>query len=107
MLPAGHGDSLWIEYGDPQRPTRILIDGGTAQTFKALHARLAALPPDDRRFELFVVTHVDADHIEGAVKLLHDTSLGVQFDDIWFNGWAQLEAATADTLGGVQGEMLT
>ena len=28
MLLAGHGDCLWIEYGDPQAPRRVLIDGG-------------------------------------------------------------------------------
>jgi hypothetical protein len=26
MLPAQHGDCLWIEYGDPAKPRRILVD---------------------------------------------------------------------------------
>lgn len=106
LLPAGHGDCLWIEYGDAASPSRVLIDGGAAGTFTALHRRIEALPQDQRRFELFVVTHVDADHIEGAVRLLHDTSLGVTFGDVWFNGWDHLNAVDA-TLGGVQGEMLS
>ena len=33
MLDAAHGDCLWIEYGDPARPKRILIDTGPAATW--------------------------------------------------------------------------
>jgi hypothetical protein len=54
MLPAGHGDALWIEYGDRDHPHRVLIDGGTGPTYDVLRARVASLPPDDRRFELMV-----------------------------------------------------
>ena len=44
MLPAGHGDALWIEYGDDDRNThRCLIDCGTQQTAKELLRRVAAL----------------------------------------------------------------
>jgi beta-lactamase superfamily II metal-dependent hydrolase len=103
MLPAAQGDALWIEYGDSERPHRILIDGGTAATYDWLRSKVRALPEEDRLFELLVVTHVDADHIEGAVRLLNDPSLQAQFDDIWFNGWEQL----SDMLGPVQGEFLS
>lgn len=34
MLLAGHGDCLWIEYGDPTAPRRVLIDGGATGTYK-------------------------------------------------------------------------
>ncbi len=107
FLPAGHGDCLLIEYGDTENPSRVLIDGGTQGTFPALHARIAAMPADQRHFELFILTHVDADHVEGAVRILHDTSLGVTFGDIWFNGWKHLDAAAGETLGGVSGEMFS
>ena len=63
MLPAGHGDCLWVEWGDGAQRRRMLVDGGTAGSFPALRARLRALPAGERRLELLVVTHVDADHI--------------------------------------------
>ena len=72
MLPAAHGDCLWIEYGDGKQTRRILIDGGPAHTYPALRARILHLPPDARRFELLVITHIDGDHIEGIVRLLQD-----------------------------------
>ncbi len=103
MLPAAQGDALWIEYGGPNDTHRILIDGGTAATYDSLRARVRQLPEGKRRFELMVVTHVDADHIEGAVRLLNDPSLGMEFGDIWFNGWEQL----SDMLGPLQGEFLS
>src|SRR3954452_3360497 len=108
MLPAGHGDCLWIEYGDPGNPRRVLIDGGTQGTYKrALRPKLLALPEEQRRFELFVVSHIDADHIGGAVELLGDTQIGFRPRDIWFNGYRHLPDEPPETLGPVQGEKLT
>jgi hypothetical protein len=108
MLPAGHGDCLWIEYGDPGNPRRVLIDGGTKGTYRrALLPRLQALSEEQRRFELFVVSHIDADHIGGAVELLADPGAGFRPREIWFNGFRHLPEEPTDTLGPVQGEMLT
>ena len=28
MRPAAHGDCLWIEYGESNRPSVVLVDGG-------------------------------------------------------------------------------
>lgn len=106
MLPAEHGDCLWIEYGPAAAPRRLLIDGGTPGTYRALRPRIAALPPAQRRFELLVVSHVDADHIGGVLELLEDADLGASFGDIWFNGWRHLPAAEG-ARGAAQGERLT
>jgi beta-lactamase superfamily II metal-dependent hydrolase len=109
MFPAGHGDCLWIEYGDEESPRRILIDGGTGPTYELLKQRFETLPEDQREFELFIVTHIDADHIEGSVRLLGSLdTLGVSFKEIWFNGWRHLpEDPEDDHLGALQGEFLS
>lgn len=107
MLPARHGDCLWIEYGDPEAPHRVLIDGGTTGTYDRLRERLLALPDNQRRLELLVVTHIDADHIEGVLKLLEDDGLSVCFGDIWFNGWRHLPGSQLEEFGPVQGERLS
>ncbi len=107
-LPAEFGDSLWIEYGATRKPRRVLIDCGTKMVYKnALRARIEALAPADRHFELFIISHVDIDHIGGALDFVADSSaLGVSFGDIWFNGYRQLQAAST-FLGALQGEDLT
>ena len=110
VLPAAHGDALVVTYGRPGNTHRILIDGGPAGTYaKGLHAYLEALDPEDRRFELAIVTHVDTDHIDGALKLMRDEALGLAIADIWFNGWPQVEALAPkdQDRGGLQGEYLT
>jgi hypothetical protein len=108
MLPAAQGDALWIEYGDEAQPRRILIDGGTNSSWpKGLRARMEALSADERTFELLIVTHIDADHIDGALALLRDEALGATFGDVWFNGWRHLPDTPLESLGPVEGELLT
>ncbi len=109
MLPAAHGDCLWLEYGSRGATHRVLIDGGTTSTSGAIRQRIMALPERSRHFELLIVTHVDADHIGGILSLLRDPPEGVSFGDVWFNGFAHLEAATCETgaRGALQGEALS
>src|SRR3989442_2656231 len=102
MLPAGHGDCVWIEYGKVEDPKRILIDAVTLPTYAVLRRRIEALPKGQRRFELFIISHIDTDHIDAAVKLLNSPSLGVRFDQIWFNESKHL--SRPEELGAVQGE---
>ena len=102
MLPAREGDCLWIEYGDANRPRRMLIDGGRQLAYDTLKQRFAALPANQRQFELLILTHVDADHIEGLLKLVKDPDLPVNFKDVWFNGYRHL-SRNLEELGALQG----
>jgi hypothetical protein len=101
MLPADNGDCLWIEYGDPSRPRRILIDCGAVSAARTVASRIELIgAPSERVFELFVLTHIDADHINGVLPLFGNPSLNAHFEDIWFNGWHQV----SQFLGVKQGE---
>jgi hypothetical protein len=75
MLPAAHGDALWIEYGDAGATNRVLIDGGPVPTYKFIEKRIEQVPDGERYFELIVLTHVDADHVEGLVRLFAEKPL--------------------------------
>ncbi len=92
LLPAAHGDAIWIEYGPTSQPHRVLIDGGPAPTYEdGLRRRIAALPEQQRTLELMVVTHIDADHIDGSLILLQELeAMKVNIDELWFNGWPQI-----------------
>lgn len=105
MLPARHGDCLWIEYGKGKTKGRVLIDGGPADTYAHIRRKIDALPPGSRNFELMVLTHVDADHVEGLVRLFADLPLPFSVKQVWFNGWRQM--AKAKTLGALQAEFLS
>jgi hypothetical protein len=55
-----------------------------------------------------VITHVDADHIAGALPLLADPANAKLFKDVWFNGRRHLEPSNVlESFGAVQGEALT
>jgi beta-lactamase superfamily II metal-dependent hydrolase len=91
MLQAVNGDCFFIEYGESEESMHyILIDGGTSGTYKRLKKRLKSIPKEKRHLDLLVVTHIDADHIAGIIKLLEDETLSCSFDDIWFNGYQHL-----------------
>lgn len=109
MLPAAHGDSLWMTYGEPNDPRHVIIDGGLRYTYNHLRQRLLSLPPEHRVVELLVITHVDGDHIEGAIRLMQDSLLGLKIKEIWFNGQPQLDELddpAGPALGPEQGEFL-
>lgn len=111
MLAADHGDCLWIEYGDTLPPKRILIDAGTPRAFsKSLLPKIRAVVIEEGscHFELFVVTHIDADHIGGAVEFLKQTEANnVSIQEIWFNGFFHLSNTSPAVLGVMQAEALT
>ena len=107
MLPARNGDCFLIQYGDPQSPNKIMIDGGTSGAFKVINRKLQRSLSKQRNFALLIITHVDGDHIEGVLKLLSDSDNDVGFDDIWFNGWQHLPGSDFEDFGPVQGEKLT
>src|SRR5688572_9297922 len=99
MLPATFGDSFWITYASAGKKRRILIDGGTAGTRDHLQDLILALPENERRIELVVVSHIDNDHIAGILTMLQKKEMNVEIGDFWFNGRKHLPS---DLLGSKQ-----
>ena len=87
MLPANNGDCLWITYGEaPNGLHHIMIDCGSLSVSSIAAERIRSVD----RVELLVLTHIDADHISGAIELLDDHEVRTRLGDVWFNGWNQL-----------------
>lgn len=99
MLPALHGDSIVVEYGNGRLTRRLLIDGGPIGAFGALQERVR-----ETDFELIVLSHVDGDHIEGLVRLFAEPQPWCfKVKDVWFNGWRHIKEPE-QRLGPQQGE---
>lgn len=115
MLPAGHGDSLLVAYGEQAAPHHMLIDGGPYYTYSGgafvarttLSERVQKLIEAGYPLDLLVITHIDADHIEGVMKLLANWPKNLKIEEVWFNAWRHLKQDPGDLLGPVQGEMLS
>lgn len=107
MLPAAHGDCLWLTYGPAERPRHVLIDGGPEATAPLLQQRIQKeiARAGSLHLELVVVTHIDADHIQGILALLEAPPEGLTIGDVWFNGYHHLQSSSL--LGGVDGERLS
>jgi beta-lactamase superfamily II metal-dependent hydrolase len=105
LLPACHGDAILLEWPDPSsadHPTRrMLVDCGPARAYTDIANRLRELEP--RHIDLLVLTHVDADHIEGMILAVNDAAVGLDVDEVWFNGYPQLAAGE---LAAPHGEIL-
>ena len=60
---------------------------------------------------MLTITHIDTDHIDGAMTLLLD-EMDIEFGDIWFNGRNHAQRPLSPVagnryLGGVQGQVLS
>jgi hypothetical protein len=102
-LNAEEGDCLLLHVGTKQEPLHILIDGGPGGTYlRSLQPRLRELRElhglDDAErlpIELAVLTHTDADHIDGLVAMFedlrktkeHKQALPYRIKRLWYNSF--------------------
>lgn len=111
MNPASEGDALVLSWGEPRELHHAIIDLGRIKDYRANRDYYRTLD----RLELLVVTHIDADHIEGAMPMVAEMGAPVVPGDVWYNGYHHLTAARdrlarpdrREPLGAVQGEKLS
>lgn len=100
VFPAADGDSLLLTWGSPAQ--HMLIDGGRKGVYRTLRPRLAEISEAGGELNLFVLTHIDADHIEGALALADDATPPITVREVWYNGFDQMSHIEA--LGPRQGD---
>jgi hypothetical protein len=110
-FPACEGDCLMLSWGEGTDLRRILIDGGRAATASHVLAYANKCGLKEGAFELFIITHIDRDHIEGAVELLREGAFRALVKEVWFNDRGDLDYAPPrpgfETFGALDGERLT
>lgn len=111
MFPAIEGDCFLVTIQTEAGNERILIDGGRSSTGRAIKEFFEKLPEGERYIDLFIVTHIDADHIAGALKLLDGNPLFPRISEIWFNAYQHLDPARQviayESFGPAQGDKLS
>lgn len=108
VFPASEGDSILIS----TEFSNVLIDAGLSETYHtSIKPRLEELARDFKKLDLLVVTHIDEDHIEGAIELL--TENGESFDfrvieilQVWHNSYRHLQFDKETKIGAAEKEIL-
>ena len=67
MLPAGRGDFFIIKYGTAREEHFIFIDGGDASATVLYKKILIDFLKHNKRIDAIIFTHIDDDHIAGAL----------------------------------------
>jgi hypothetical protein len=83
---AADGDCILLQCRSENRSYKVLVDGGRGSTLSPLRSFFRDMAADDRRIDLFVVSHIDSDHIAGAISIAGDPELAPMVQEIWFNG---------------------
>lgn len=84
VLPSYHGDCILIKTFDINNDEFvILIDGGTAQTFRySLKAELKNIS----HIDLLILTHIDSDHIAGLISFFKSSLIdSIVINEVWMN----------------------
>ncbi len=97
-VQAAHGDCLLLEFGLGTAPDYVLIDGGPSGTYDDhLKAELTRIKATGGTLALAVLSHVDDDHVNGLLDLLHDLVAQrraeepetIAIESIWHNSFGQ------------------
>ena len=102
MLPASEGDSLILSYGANEAAgslRHVVIDGGRKKTWPHLQAELGKIAARGEAVELLLLSHIDADHIDGLLELAQTQQLPLIPKAVWFNSYDQLKGLAS---GGLQ-----
>ncbi len=92
LFPAGNGDAILLDFGE----ALILIDAGYTSTYRDhIKPRLQKLHSEGRSLTKFIITHIDADHISGAIAFIKENQDSenpsiIGIDEVWFNSYRHL-----------------
>lgn len=95
MLPALDGDCLLLSWGDDGPLHHMVVDGGRKSAYAYLHDELVAIKRAGEKLDLYVLSHVDADHIEGALAYFNDVNRPLLPEQVWYNGFEEMSRAGA------------
>jgi beta-lactamase superfamily II metal-dependent hydrolase len=92
MLQASEGDSLILSYGlSEDKLGHVVIDGGRKATWPALKTALQEIKSRSETVDLLVLSHIDADHLDGLLEMIDDPELPLEPNELWYNGFDQLK----------------
>ena len=105
MLPAADGDCLILTWGDEGDLRHAIVDGGRRGAYAHLRPRLETMAHAGEPLALYVLTHIDADHIEGALAFAEDEDRPIAPEHVWYNGFDETRLGGVSVRGERQGDL--
>lgn len=97
---ADEGDAFLISFGI-EKDINIVIDMGLENTYKDyIKTDLENLKQLNRKIDLLVITHVDIDHINGAIPFIIDNGFErsiIEVSEVWHNTYRHLQFSKEKT----------
>lgn len=94
MFQADHGDAFLLSFGE-NMDVNILIDMGLPKTYEEqIKPELLKLNNNGKKIDLLVVTHIDNDHITGAIPFLYENGVSqsiIKVEEVWHNSYRHLQ----------------
>ena len=110
IYPAKNGDCFLVSFGETAAEKKhLLIDCGYVDTFqKYLKDDLIKIGESEGTLEKLILTHIDADHIQGAIKLLKDNNAEkfISIKEVWHNTYRHLCVQKEGEIGEKQKRIL-
>ncbi|SGZ07256.1 Metallo-beta-lactamase superfamily, putative [Moritella viscosa] len=95
MFQSGFGDSLLVQVNTKSSmDTNILIDCGF--NYNEILGKLKILLGETPKLDRFIITHYDADHIQGAISLIKENGSSTSpknfnIEQVWLNSYRHLQ----------------
>ena len=92
--PASSGDAFLISFGK-NKDVNIMIDMGYASTYtKHIKSDLMQLNKEGKQLDLLIISHIDSDHIRGALAFIKENKEKakiISIKDVWHNSYKHLQ----------------
>ena len=94
MFPAENGDAFLIRLDNDKN---IVIDMGYATTYtNFIKDRFIDLNNKNQCIDLLIITHIDEDHIDGAIEFFKENGYSnkpniIEVKEIWYNSYRHLQ----------------
>lgn len=96
IIKAAEGDCFFLSFVFENRCFNMMIDSGPSKCWsKELHTFLDDLNSKGKRINVLLITHIDSDHIGGALKLFAEEKYCKMVDEVWYNGLPQITNTVA------------
>jgi len=93
MYKANEGDAFLVSFNNYD--INILIDMGLESTYQnSIKKDLLKLKSKGKKIDLLIITHIDNDHVTGAVNFIKENGVGrsiIDVDEIWHNSYRHLQ----------------